>query len=262
MDNELVEQIAANVLRQLEKLGYITPARVDSPYKALVIFTGGTLGLDASLEQLKNIQADHVRLRPVVLSEAAERIIGVTRVKESLGADVLITTSRSDYPGKELREADIVLMPVLTQNTAAKLAYTLADSLVPTLVLQALMLGKPVVAAANAADPYDRERRQKGMCNQQPALLAKLAENLKTIQNYGIELVSAEKLNAAVQQILFRQQQPAGLQKTLQKKVLDAEAVRTAVLAGQKIIVVDEHTILTPLALDVVRELQAEIVRR
>ncbi|SDF45447.1 flavoprotein [Sporomusa acidovorans] len=261
MDNELVEQITAEVLRQLENQGYPNQAHQKSIYQALTIFTGGTIGLEASLAQLKSIQADNVKLMTVVLSAAAERIIGVTRIKEILGAAVQVHTSRSSYPGKELREADIVLMPVLTQNTAAKLAYTLADSLVPTLVLQALMLGKTVVAAVNAADPYDKERRQKGMCKQ-PALLAVLAENLHKIQNYGIRLVRAEDLAAEVHGVLFRPQKPAGLDKALQKKVLDAGTVRNAVLAGEKTIIIEENAIITPLALDVARELKADIIRR
>lgn len=260
MNNELVEHITAEVVRQLARLTLMNQAHSHRLYKALIMFTGGTIGLEASLEQLKSIQASNVNFT-VVFSEAAERIVGITRVEEMLGANVSTNTAGFSYPGQELREADIVLIPVLTQNTAAKLAHTLADSLVPTLVLQALMLGKPVVAAVNAADPNDDERRQRGMCKQPPALQAALTENLKKLQLYGIELTRAENLAAVVHRILFKEAMPNLWDKAPKKKVLDAEAVRSAVLTGDKEILIGENVIITPLALDVARELKVEIIR-
>ncbi|WP_371373662.1 flavoprotein [Sporomusa aerivorans] len=260
MNNELVEHITAEVVRQLARLKLMNQAHSHRLYKALIMFTGGTIGLEASLEQLKSIQASNVNFA-VVFSEAAERIVGVTRVEEMLGAKVLTKPACFSYPGQELQAADIVLIPVLTQNTAAKLAYTLADSLVPSLVLQALMLGKPVVAAVNAADPNDDERRQKGLCKQSPALEAALTENLEKLQLYGIKLTRAENLAPVVQGILFKEPTPNLWDKSQKKKVLDAEAVRNAVLAGEKEIIIGESVIITPLALDVARELKAEIKR-
>ena len=264
MDNEkLVELVTVEVLRRLKQMEAPVPVQpAGLLHKALAIFTGGTIGLEASLEELKILQAIGTEIT-VVLSAAAEKIVGENWIREKLGSHVQVVTSQSPYPGAHLRLADIVLVPVLTQNTAAKLAHTLSDSMVPTLILQALMLGKPVIAAANAADPQDDWRVRKSMAKAAPALRAALEANLKKIETFGIELVPVASLAAAAKQILLREAQPAlpGVsEKPAGKQVLDADRVRRTAQNGIKSIRVAQGTLITPLARDIARECGIDIV--
>ncbi|HML34530.1 MULTISPECIES: flavoprotein [Sporomusa] len=264
MDNEkLVELITAEVLRRLGRETSRIPAKPAEPaYKALAIFTGGTIGLEVSLEELKKLQARGIEIT-VVLSQAAETIIGENWIKEKLGSRIQLVTTQSPYPGKHLRAADVVLVPVLTQNTAARLAHTLSDTMVCTVLLQALMLGKPVIAASNAADPADNWRMQKNMANAAPALREALAANLKKIETFGIRLIPVERLAAAAKEVLNREALPVlpGIAvKPAKKQILDAEAVNRAVRSGHKTITVVQGTIITPLACDIARESGLHIV--
>ncbi|MBC8015056.1 MAG: flavoprotein [Sporomusaceae bacterium] len=261
MDNErLVQFITAEVMRQLGQMPLAVPDKSTSPCRqALVIFTGGTIGLEQSLVELQKIQALHIEVS-VVLSAAAEQIIGVNRIKEHLGNNINLVTIHSPYPGKLLREADFVLVPVLTQNTAAKLAYTLSDTLPSTLIMQALMLGKPVLAAMNAADPQDGWRIKKDMGKCPPALSEALRQNLKKIESYGIELVHVKDLAAGSQKILnnlVKQTVPVSQGK---RSVIDAEAIKAAAGDGRSSITVSKWVIITPLARDVAKEYGIEIV--
>lgn len=260
MDNEkLVELITAEVLRRLSRI----PAKPAEPAaKALAIFTGGTIGLEVSLEELKKLQAIGTEIT-VVLSQAAETIVGENWIKEKLGSHIQLVTTQSPYPGKHLRAADVVLVPVLTQNTAARLAHTLSDTMVCTVLLQALMLGKPVIAAINAADPEDSWRMQKNMANAAPALRAALAANLKKIETFGIRLIPVEQLASAAREALSREVPsvlPGMAARSAKKQVLDAEAVKRAVQGGHKTITVVQDTIITPLAGDIARESGLHIV--
>ncbi len=267
MDNkELVELVVAEVLRRLRQGQSEAPVQTPAQQRrVLAIFTGGSIGLETSLEELKTLQAIGIELT-VVLSQAAETIIGEKWVKEKLGNDVRVVTSQSPYPGKYLRIADIVLVPVLTQNTAAKLANTLADTMVCTLIMQALMLGKHVIAAANAADPQDGWRIQKNMGQSSPALCEALANNLKKIAGFGIELIPVNTLAATATKLLMPAAKesgtvsPTALQGTSPKQVLAAAAVRSAAQSGLKTIRVLQGTIITPLARDVARECNVDIV--
>jgi ethanolamine utilization protein len=264
VDNEkLVELVITEVLRRLkqaqsEKLVQTTSSR----HKALAIFTGGSIGLEPSLEELRALQNIGVELT-IVLSLTAETIVGEKWIKEKLGNDVRVITTQSPYPGNYLRMADIVLVPVLTQNTAAKLAHTLADTMVCTLIMQALMLGKPVIAAANAADPQDSWRIQKNMNQTPPVLYEALKNNLKKIATYGIELTSVTDLAAAAQKVLNKEVSvdlPAATARTAKKQVLDAAFLRHAAQSGEKTVRVAQGTIITPLARDVARECNVDII--
>ncbi|WP_378954821.1 flavoprotein [Pelosinus sp. sgz500959] len=270
MDHEqLVQLVTAEVMRKLglepstAKEESIIPCK-----KALAIFTGGTIGLEQSFLELQKIQDLHIEVS-VVLSAAAEKIIGIDRIKEHLGSNINLVTTHSPYPSKLLRDADFVLVPVLTQNTAAKLAYTLSDTLASTLIMQGLMLGKPILAAMNAADPQDGWRIQKDMGKCSPALSESLRQNLKKIEGYGIELVHVDGLAAGSQKIIDRMAKKASSSQPSEpprstrgkKSILDAETIKVAASNGLKSITTPKGSIITPLARDVAREYGIEIVQ-
>jgi hypothetical protein len=263
VDNEqLVQLVTAEVMRQLAKMPTALPPQAvkHRSLQAVAIFTGGTIGCEQSLAELQKLQDLNFRLT-VVLSPTAESIVGSDKIKGNLGRDIDIITTQSPYPGKVLREAAIVLVPVLTQNTAAKLAHSLADTLATTLIMQALMMGKPVVAALNAADPADSWRAKADMGKSPPGLAQALRGNLRKMESYGIQLVQVEQLAAHSQKILDSNvNKPVSGEQT-KKKVIDAETIKAAVSNGDKSITASRTMIVTPLARDVAREYGIEIVR-
>jgi len=270
MDNEqLVQRVVAEVLRKfgMEAQPPAGKARL-FPKRALANYTGGTIGFEQSLLVLQKIQAAHVEVS-VVLSTAAEKMIDLDQMKEQLGRNIPLITTQSPYPGKLLREVDFVLSPVLTQNTAAKLAYTLADSLPSTLIFQGLMLGKPILAAGNAADPRDDWRIKMNMGNSPPGFSSALQQNLKKIASYGIELVSVEELAIASQKLIERidRKLTDSLQSENQgtspekKSLVDVATIKVAAGKGLHRIVIGRNSIVTPLAREVAREYGIEMVQ-
>ena len=261
MDNEkLVQLVTAEVMRQLGQVSAVTQAQaVPRRRQALAIYTGGTIGLEQSLGELQKLQTLNIELT-VVLSAAAKEIVGIRRIRDYLGSDTNVITTQSSYPGKLLREVDIILVPVLTQNTAAKLAYTLSDSLVSTLIMQGLMLGKPVIAAINAADPQDSWRVKGNMGKCPPGLLQALRENLRKVEGYGIQLVQVEDLAEGSRKILNHTLNTSLSVPAAKKSVLDAAAIKVAAESGLKSITASPGTIITPLAKDVARDYGIAII--
>ncbi|MEG6585368.1 flavoprotein [Dendrosporobacter sp. 1207_IL3150] len=262
MDNEsLIQYITSEVLRKLKSTDLEEKQETSvRRNKALVILTGGTIGLDQAMCELQEIQNQNIDIT-VVLSKAAEEIIGINRVHKTLGGDINVVTAHSPYPGKELREADLVLVPVLTQNTVAKIAYTILDTMPATLILQALQLGKPVVAAENAADPHDDWRVKAKMGNASPTLAQALRANLNKARAFGINLVKVNELAALTSKLLYTEvkNEMAPIQAG-RKAVLDAGTVKSAALNGSKSLIIADGTIVTPLAADVAREYGIELV--
>jgi hypothetical protein len=89
-----------------------------------------------------------------------------------------------------VRETDLVLVPTLSMNTAARLALGLMDSLFSTLVLGALLDNKPVIAVCDGADPYGNGGLIfSDTYTGSPALRQRMAGHLGTLIEYGIDLV-------------------------------------------------------------------------
>ncbi len=255
MDHEkLVDLVVQEVIKCLPVTS------VPLKEKMLVLFSGGHIGLETAMEELRSIQKGNVEMT-VVLSDSAEKVIGVDRIKQELGDRVNILTVRSPYPGKVLEQAQVVIVPVLTMNTAAKWAHLLADTQMSTLLVQSLLRGKPVIAVKNAADPDDLERVKKNMNLGTPALKAALQNNLKQLEVYGVTLVSVEKLAAETQKRLYQKVKTPTAEPKEKRQLLDAESVKSLVQNGIKTIHVDKGTIITPYALDIANGLNAVIIR-
>lgn len=258
---EMVQLVTNEIMRQLQQTHVTAPDKsIRLQHKALVLFTGGTIGLEEGLAEIKKLQELCFEVT-VVLSISAQEIIGMERIKEELGSHIPIVTAQSPYPGNVLREAEILLVPVLTQNTAAKLAYTLSDTMISTLILQGLMMGKPVVAASNAADPMDSWRAQHAMGKASSGLVQALQGNLQKLTGYGIQLVPVQTIARVSQNLLNYKEKVAVNSPSHKRTVLDAAAIQAAAQNGAKSILVARGTIITPLAKDIARDCSVEIVQ-
>lgn len=253
---ELVEIVTREVLRRLS--AGAPAAGLEANRKVLALVCGGTIGLEQGLTALAKLSAYPADVA-VVLSAAAEQVVGTRRVLEALGADTAVYTARQPCPARLLREADAVVIPVLTQNTAAKLARTIADTPVTSLTLEALMMGKPVIMAVNAADPLDSGRLAVGMGRGPVALTRVLQDNLRRLESYGVRLVDARLLAAEVGKCFRPASQPAASPR--KRVLIDAAAVKAAFAGGSHRLEVPPGGIVTPLAADAARELDVALVR-
>jgi hypothetical protein len=172
------------------------------------------------------------------------------------------------------------LVPVLTQNSLAKVVHLICDTVATEVILRALQFGKHVIAAQNAADPIARFQIQTGKVQFSAKLLHAMQDNLQQIQEYGVELVSVQNLAQAVQQalqpvaILPEQKRslplptkPAFMAKSTKvgicgKAVLSAMQIQQAVSNGEHRLVVEKGSLITPLAKDIAQNVGIEIVIR
>ncbi|HWR39148.1 MAG TPA: flavoprotein [Patescibacteria group bacterium] len=265
MDTEqLVQLITSRVLEQLQ--GNAVKASADSVKpKILALFTGGTIGLIEGMAAVRELSA--TADISAVMSAAAETVIGVQRLRDSLGAQCPIITGKDPFPGKILRAADLVLVPVMTLNTAGKIALTLTDSLPSLLIIEALLMGKPVIAARNAADPHDIWRRELGMGHGNPALNQALQSHLQKLEGFGVTLTDVRQLTQAVVKQNGSRPLPAAtgsfaaapVKEKTARRFLSAEDVKSVALAGQKTMHLEKGTMVTPLAWDIAREYGVEL---
>ncbi len=98
------------------------------PRRALVVFTGALLGFDEAIESLRELVAAEVQLE-YVKSPSARHILDA-RVLTSVGMRHL-----GDDP---IADHDMLILPTLTSNTAAKIAHGIADDMVSNLAMNFL----------------------------------------------------------------------------------------------------------------------------
>lgn len=180
----LVQEIVDEVIRRIK----------NQPKKALVVFTGGTIGFAPAIEAIEKLKKQDKWEIQVALSEAAEEVLSPDKIREVLKVDK-IYTSKSTTPQKELYgNADMIIMPVVTINTAAKLATGICDTYVTSLANHAIMAGVPVVGATNACDPDDSVREKIGMGNSPEAYRQMLKGNIEKLRSFGIDMLPAEEM--------------------------------------------------------------------
>jgi hypothetical protein len=124
------------------------------------------------------------------------------------------------------------------------------------LILEGLLMGKPVLAAKDACDIDNPVRSRLGMNRGMPALREQLGNNLKKVAAYGIQLVPARGLASAAEELVqslgrFRGQGEKPRGTVFTGKVL----CRSQVASWQgREITVARGTVITPLARDLALE--------
>jgi hypothetical protein len=200
MDQALIDEIVAKVVALVRlRMATAVPSQ-----RVLMLFSGASTGYVVGMETIQMLtQANHNLT--VFMTASALHVIGEDNVRRA-GAQEIIGPQQWVNTPKLVRETDLVLLPTLSMNTAARLALGLMDSLFSTLVLGALLGEKPVIAVCDGADPYGNGGLIFSNTNTgAPALRQTLAGHLSTLIDFGVNLVREEEFVTAV----LRQLQPA-----------------------------------------------------
>lgn len=193
MDPVLIDQIVAQVVARVRaRLIAGAPRR-----QVLALFSGASTGYVVGMETLR-LLTDAGHPVTVGMTASALHVIGEDKVRAAGVAGIIGPDQWVNTPGL-VRSTDLVLMPTLSMNTAAHLALGLMDSLFSTLVLGALLAGKPVVAVRDGADPNGNGglvfSDSRGGA---PALRRTMLGHLDTLSDFGIQLVRESEFVPAV----------------------------------------------------------------
>lgn len=233
------------------------------PKRALILFTGASIGFYDAIGQLKILIEDGWQFK-VLLSNSAEYVLTQALVQRELNIEG-IHLERSVSSMKALyADTDCIIIPTLTFNTAVKISLGIADTLVTNLAAHAIMEGIPILAAKDACDLENPIRRQLGMNKIPKAYLNRAADHLETLSSYGIKLVDAVSI-AHHAKILnsfpSTTTMPVSISKRIEinKKVISRADIIHAAALGDTLVVMPK-TIITSLAQDAAKEYDIKIV--
>ena len=174
-------ELRAIILEAILEL--MTPA----PRRALVLFTGGLLGFDDAVEELKLLAAAGVQL-DYLQTPSALRVLDQAKIA-SIGM--------REVSKKMVEEHDMLLAPTLTSNIAAKVAHGVADCLASNLFSEFIMSNRLVVVSRSAICP-DGAPKRGWFPNMPPAYADLLRSNLATLASFGVRLSDARFLYRTV----------------------------------------------------------------
>lgn len=252
MDTDKLAKIIEAEVRKALTDQANNPKSSPSGKKVLALFTGGYVKLSEALIQLNKLIQGSC-LVDVVMSQSAVKVIGQDKILKISGINSLICEPDDSVSSLKLvQKSDIVVIPILTRNSATKVALGITDTLVTNIIMQALISAKPIIAARNSADPNDADCPCVGMPNTSPALI-KLAENyLQKLESYGMKLVDVSEIAKII------------LTDTDKSDSLDQKLVTQDVIAklpqDTKQITIRKGSIITPLAKDIAKERGIKIV--
>jgi hypothetical protein len=249
MDQEtLIRLVVEEVIKQLSILK--KPSRKET---ILALFTGGHQELEDSLDQVAKLRDDGFKMISV-LSRTATHVIGEDRVKQITGSEEVYQEGTFVDVNMLITEADILIVPVLTRNTAMKLSNVISDSAITSLIFQGCMLNKPVIAVKNSADPKSISCACVGLSTGPPTLLDEIEKRLNKLESFGITLVEAKELRPAVLGSIKQQSEGLTSAKQYGKIILTAQDIEDALSNNKKEIEIPSGSQIT----DVAREVAAK----
>lgn len=189
----VVEYIAEKVVEKI----------IEKSKRGLLLFTGATIGYNKAIDNINKLKKDGWEF-DVVMSKAAQDVIGIDTLKKDIEINNIITHDNMFVIRDLLQQNTIVIIPTLTMNSCAKIANCISDTLVTNIVSKALMSKKTIVASINGCCPENEERKLVYGDNLSDLHKKKLSENLEALRDYNINLSSSENLYKNVNKTLLK----------------------------------------------------------
>lgn len=258
MDVEyLVKVITQEVVNQLKDVdniqGWSQPRT-----RILALYTGGSIGFKQSIKEMDEIRK-WAQIK-VVLSKKAAEIYESDKYFSSFGPEIIIREEKDNASVYKLLEGvQGVVIPLLTFNSLAKLAVGICDTLILNLVFQCLLKGIPVIAARNAADLQDQERKSVSMYRCSPGLLNLSNEYFKKLEVLGVEVVDVSQLEKQIKSVALNKSETPKVDKGGKRVIITQQDISKEII-DQGYINLPANVLITPLAKDLIQAHNLKVI--
>ena len=187
MNEEQLRELITRIVREL--VAQERPAAAGRP-NALVLFSGALLGFEPALDALGrassfvNLDWSQTDAASRILDQQRIAALGMTPASESL-----------------VTAHDLLIVPTLTVNLAAKVAHGIGDCLASNVMAEFIMTGKPVVVSDAGASP-DAPEKQEWFPHMPTGYQAMLRANLDVLRAFGVQVTRPGSLDEAVAAVL------------------------------------------------------------
>lgn len=174
----MTEDELKTIIRQV-----IADLLAPAPRRALVLFTGGLIGFEDAIASLQRLQATGVQL-DCIQTPSAQRV---------LDQRLIASVGMRDVTKNLVTDHDMLILPTLTANIAAKVAHGIADCLASNVTAEFIMSNRAIVASKSPVCP-DSSGKKQWYPNIPAGYADLLRGNLATLASFGVRLAEARAL--------------------------------------------------------------------
>lgn len=228
MNQNDINRIVQAVLEELQK------KEQAQTKKALLIYTGAAIGFDEALGSICRLRQNGYTF-DVVYTRGAEKALDMEVVRAHAEPNQFLCDCGEEAPEALAAQYDLIIVPALTINTAAKVSCCIMDSPATRMISNALMRGKRVVLAVDGCCPDNPVREALGFRIAEP-MKAQMRANLEKLHAFGATLTSAAHLADKVIGAEKKQEQAVEKQEQAEKK-----ATVSAKVSGKRPLITRKH---------------------
>lgn len=158
--------------------------------KVLIFISGGKVNAESLIRTLAEFELIEYN---IVMSEAAKSVIDKSLLEKLKGRIV----DSQDNLNDTIRNAEIILIPILTRNTLSKVALGIEDNLTTTGIARAIMLSKEIIAVRDSYDPQNSINISEGFSSN--SVYNSMISNYEnTLGSFGIKFVDSNEFKETI----------------------------------------------------------------
>ncbi|KFX60061.1 phosphopantothenate--cysteine ligase [Clostridium botulinum] len=279
--DEIVQIVLKEVMSQLENKSFISK-------KAVVFFTGNTVGLEECITELEKLKIQGIKLK-AVLSKHASQIIDRNIINKIFNMeDIYIDDDLEDSNHIYDEEFDLLIGATLSINSLAKVANGISDTMPTALISKCILNGTKVIISKDNVDFRESSTRKNPYKNIPVPYMNMIKGYLDKLESYGINLVNSDDIFDSIikndfnEDSLFKvkfkiddsnineivssnsknefNENDRTLEFKINKKVISSEDISNN--SENKKIIIPSNSIITSLAKDLSEDLGIQIIKR
>lgn len=178
---QLLKPIVTQILNMMNK-------------RVLLFISGGAVNVRDIFNTLSSYKIVHY---DIVRTDNSNKVISEEYIK-NLNGNLIDCKAKMV---KAIKEADVILVPVMTRNTLSKCAVGIADNLVTLGIAESLMINKEIIAVKDSFDPSNNVNISLGY-SKNPVYNNFISDYEKRLISFGIKFINSEELDEILQQKL------------------------------------------------------------
>ncbi|NFR87362.1 MULTISPECIES: flavoprotein [unclassified Clostridium] len=279
--DEIVQIVLKEVMSQLENKSFISK-------KAVVFFTGNTVGLEECITELEKLKIKGIKLK-AVLSKHASQIIDRNIINKIFNMeDIYIDDDLEDSNHIYDEEFDLLIGATLSINSLSKVANGISDTMPTALISKCILNGTKVIISKDNVDFRESSTRKNPYKNIPVPYMNMIKVYLDKLESYGINLVNSDNIFDSIIKNDFNEdsllkvkskiddsnineivssnfknefnENDRTLEFKINKKVISSEDISNN--SENKKIIIPSNSIITSLAKDLSEDLGIQIIKR
>lgn len=279
--DEIVQIVLKEVMSQLENKSFISK-------KAVVFFTGNTVGLEECITELEKLKIQGIKLK-AVLSKHASQIIDRNIINKIFNMeDIYIDDDLEDSNHIYDEEFDLLIGATLSINSLSKVANGISDTMPTALISKCILNGTKVIISKEGVDFRESNIRKNQYKNIPVPYMNMINGYLDRLESYGIKFINSENIfdyiikkdfnedilpkvkskidDSNINEIVLSNsknefnENDRTLEFKINKKVISSEDISNN--SENKKIIIPSNSIITSLAKDLSEDLGIQIIKR